>query len=56
MSTAPAAPTLAELLGPGGQYEIVTEDVLDVPLQVYTNRFRSMRDIIALGDASADTD
>jgi long-chain acyl-CoA synthetase len=56
MSVAPAAPTLAELLGPGGQYEIVTEDVLGVPLQVYKNRFRSMRDIIALGDARADTD
>jgi long-chain acyl-CoA synthetase len=56
MSTAPAAPTLAELLGPGGQYEIVAEDVLGVPLQVYKNRFRSMRDVIALGDARADTD
>jgi long-chain acyl-CoA synthetase len=56
MSEAPAAPTLQELLGPGGQYEIATEDVLGVPLQVYKQRFRSMRDIIAIGDARADAD
>jgi len=51
-----AAPTIEQLLGPGGQYEIGTEDVLGVPLQVYKQRFRSMRDIIAIGDARADTD
>jgi long-chain acyl-CoA synthetase len=56
VSEAPTAPTLAQLLGPGGQYEIVTEDVLGVPLQVYKNRFRSMRDIIAIGDARSDSD
>ena len=49
-------PTIEQLLGPGGQYEIGTEDVLGVPLQVYKQRFRSMRDIIAIGDSRADTD
>jgi len=44
-----AAPTIEQLLGPGGQYEIGTEDVLGVPLQVYKQRFRSMRDVIAIG-------
>ncbi|MGZ6910727.1 MAG: class I adenylate-forming enzyme family protein [Acidimicrobiia bacterium] len=45
-----------DLIGPGGQYEIVTEDVLGVPLQVYKNRFRSMRDVLAIGDGRADVD
>jgi long-chain acyl-CoA synthetase len=48
--------TVEELLGPGGQYEITTEEVLGVPLQVYKNRFRSMRDLIAVGDARVDVD
>ena len=56
MTDAPAAPTVAELLGPGGQYEITTEDVLGVPLQVYKQRFRSIRDLLAFGDARADVD
>jgi hypothetical protein len=34
--------------------EITTEDVLGVPLQVYKQRYRSMRDIIAIGDSRAD--
>jgi hypothetical protein len=46
MTAAPTAPTLAELLGPGGQYEIAAEDVLGMPLQVYKNRSHSMRDLI----------
>ena len=53
--SAPSSP-LEELVGPGGQYEIVQEDVLGVPLQVYKNRFRSMRDLLAFGDARAETD
>ncbi len=44
-----------ELTAPGAQYEIVVEDVLGSPLQVYKNRFRSMRDLLAIGDARAET-
>ncbi|MBK5286893.1 MAG: acyl--CoA ligase [Acidimicrobiia bacterium] len=47
---------VADLVGPGGQYEIVVEDVLGADLQVYKNRFASMRDVIAIGDARADVD
>ncbi len=44
------------LFAPGGQYEITTEDVLGIPLQVYKSRFRSLRDVLAFGDARADVD
>ncbi len=44
------------LVGPGGQYEIVVENVLGADLQVYKNRFASMRDVMAFGDARADVD
>jgi long-chain acyl-CoA synthetase len=53
-------PTLAEavatLTAPGGPFEIVTEEVRGVPLQVYKSRMRSMRDLIALADAKGDLD
>jgi long-chain acyl-CoA synthetase len=49
-------PVLAELTGPGGAFEIVTEDVLGVPLQVYKNRLQSLRDIIAMAEARAGVD
>ncbi len=45
-----------ELTAPGAQYEIVVEDVLGSPLQVYKNRFTSLRDLLAVGDARAETD
>ena len=48
--------TLEELTGAGGQYEIVEEDVLGVPLAVYKARFASLRDLLAFGDARADID
>ena len=48
--------TLEELTGPGAQFEIVEEHVLDVPLQVYRQRFSSMRDVLAFGDARPDVD
>ena len=47
---------LEGLVGPGGVYEIVQEDVLGVPLQVYRSRFGSMRDLLAVGDGRADLD
>lgn len=46
----------AELTGPGGPFEIVTEDVLGVPLQVYKQRIGSMRDLVALADGRDGTD
>ena len=44
----------AQLTGPGGMFEVVTEDVLGRPLAVYKERMRSLREIpqaaIARGD------
>jgi long-chain acyl-CoA synthetase len=49
-------PVLAELTGPGGAFEIVTEDVLGVPLQVYKNRLHTLGEIIAMADARTGVD
>ena len=35
----------AQLTGPGGAFELTTEDVLGRPLSVYRNRMRSLREI-----------
>ncbi|HEY7072953.1 MAG TPA: class I adenylate-forming enzyme family protein [Acidimicrobiales bacterium] len=35
----------AQLTGPGGMFEVVTEDVAGRPLQVYSQRMRSLREI-----------
>jgi len=58
VGNAPATgdPVLAELTGPGGAFEIATEDVLGIPLHVYKNRLRSLRDIIGMADARAGVD
>jgi long-chain acyl-CoA synthetase len=46
----------AQLTGPGGMFEITTEDVLGRPMQVYKERMRSLREIteaaIGRGDES----
>jgi long-chain acyl-CoA synthetase len=47
---------LDTLTGPGGPFEIVTEDVRGVSLQVYKSRLRSMRDLIDMSDSRGDTD
>src|SRR5205085_5319872 len=47
---------LVTLTGPGGPFEIVTQAVRGVPLQVYANRMGSMRDLIALADGRGDVD
>ena len=47
---------LAELTGPGGAFEVVTEDVLGVPLQVYKNRLHSLGELIAMADGRAGVD
>ena len=49
-------PVLADLTGPGGAFEIVTEDVLGVPLQVYKNRLHSLGELIAMADGRAGVD
>ena len=49
-------PLLADLTGPGGAFEIVTEDVLGVPLQVYKNRLHSLGELIAMADGRAGVD
>ena len=36
---------IATLTGPGGPFEIVVEDVLGDPLQVYRQRLSSMREL-----------
>jgi long-chain acyl-CoA synthetase len=54
--TPTADPAIAELTAPGGAFEVVTEDVLGVPLQVYKNRLQSLRDIIAMADGRAGFD
>ena len=41
-----ADPVLAQLTGPGGPFEIVVEDVLGVPMQVYKQRMRSLRELM----------
>jgi long-chain acyl-CoA synthetase len=46
----------ARLTGPGGPFEIVQEDVLGRPLQVYRRRLGSMRDLVALADGRGDLD
>jgi long-chain acyl-CoA synthetase len=49
-------PVLAELTGPGGAFEIVTEAVLGAPLQVYKNRLHSLGELIAMADGRAGVD
>jgi long-chain acyl-CoA synthetase len=40
-----AAEVRAQLTGPGGMFEVVTEEVLGRPMQVYKERMRSLREI-----------
>jgi long-chain acyl-CoA synthetase len=39
----------AQLTGPGGMFEVVTEDVLGRPTQVYANRMPSLRSVAEVG-------
>jgi long-chain acyl-CoA synthetase len=47
---------ITTLTGPGGPFEIVVEDVLGVPLQVYRHRLSSMRDLVEGADARGEVD
>ncbi len=55
-SAARAPDPLEQLTGPGGAFEIVTEDVLGVPLQVYKSRMRSVRELVTAAGARTDVD
>jgi steroid-24-oyl-CoA synthetase len=44
----------AQLTGPGGMFELVTEDVLGRPMQVYKERMRSLRQILETAIARGD--
>jgi long-chain acyl-CoA synthetase len=43
-----------QLTGPGGMFELVTEDVLGRPLPVYKQRMRSLREILEAAMARGD--
>ncbi|MGH9246558.1 MAG: class I adenylate-forming enzyme family protein [Acidimicrobiales bacterium] len=53
-------PTIAEvraqLTGPGGMFEVLTEDVNGRPLQVYKDRMRSLRQVSEIGRARGEQD
>ncbi len=49
-------PVLAELTGPGGPFEITREDVLGVETQVYRQRMRTLRELVAQSAVRADLD
>jgi long-chain acyl-CoA synthetase len=44
----------AQLTGPGGMFEVVTEDVAGRPMQVYAQRMRSLREIAQAAMARGD--
>ena len=43
-----------QLTGPGGMFEVVTEEVLGRPTQVYANRMPSLRSVAEVGLARGD--
>jgi long-chain acyl-CoA synthetase len=49
-------PVLAQLTGPGSAYEITHEAVLGIDMQVYVQRMRTLRELIAQSAARADVD
>ena len=51
-----AVDPLDQLIAAGGPFEIGTEEVLGVTLQVYKTRMRSLRDLVAQSAARADVD
>ena len=51
-----ADPALEQLTGPGGPFEIVVEDVLGHPTQVYKQRMRSLREVMEQSAARANVD
>jgi len=46
---------IAQITGPGGAMEIVVEDVLGQPVQVYRRRMRSLRELMSQNATRTDT-
>ncbi|WP_406232312.1 class I adenylate-forming enzyme family protein [Nocardia sp. NBC_01009] len=51
-----AAAAIARLTGPGGQFEMVVEEVLGAPMPVMRHRGRSLGEVLAASIALADRD
>ena len=51
-----AVDPIAQLTGSGGPFEIVIEDVVGHPMQVYKQRMRSLRELMAQNSARAQVD
>jgi long-chain acyl-CoA synthetase len=51
-----ADPALEQLTGPGGPFEIVVDDVLGQPTQVYKQRMRSLRELMEQSAARTGSD
>jgi long-chain acyl-CoA synthetase len=51
-----AVDPIADLTAPGAPFEITVEDVVGHPVQVYKQRLRSMRELVAQGAARADVE
>jgi long-chain acyl-CoA synthetase len=49
-------PVLAQLTGPGGAFEIVAEEILGIPTQVYKQRMHSLRELMEANAARADVE
>ena len=49
-------PVIAELTGPGGAFEIVVADVCGIPTQVFEQRMRSMRELVAQNALRGEVD
>ena len=47
-------PVLEQLTGPGGPFEIVVEEILGIPTQVYKQRMHSLRELMDANAARAD--
>src|SRR4029079_14817741 len=45
---------VAQLTGPGGPFEIVVDDILGIPTQVYKQRMTSLRELMDANAARAD--
>jgi acyl-CoA synthetase (AMP-forming)/AMP-acid ligase II len=51
-----AAEVVARLTGPGGEFEVVEQDVLGTSMPVFANRSRSLGAVLAATNAPADRD
>ncbi len=47
---------VAQLTGPGGPFEIVVDDILGIPTQVYKQRMTSLRELMDANAARADVE